>query len=66
MDAAEDDRLGARLRGGLGERQAVADDVGDVLEIRLVVIVSQDDGMALLLQALDLGRSSAGLPRLPP
>ena len=54
VDAAEDDGVRARLGGLLRQRQAVADEVGHVLHVALLVVVRQDDGVELLLEALDL------------
>ena len=41
-------RLAAQL-------QRIADEIGEVLDLGLLVIVREDDGVALLAQALDLG-----------
>jgi hypothetical protein len=56
MDAALDDDLGVDLGRLLGELQRVADDVGDaVIDFRRLVVVRQDDGVALLFQPVDGG-----------
>jgi hypothetical protein len=56
MDAALDDDLGVDLGRLLGELQRVADDIGDaVKDFRRLVVVRQDNGVALLLHAVDGG-----------
>ena len=54
VHAAERDHVGVGLLRGAREAEAVADVIGEVLDLRLLVVVRQDDGVALLLQALDL------------
>ncbi len=41
--------------GLAGEIEAVADEVGNVLDFRRLVIMGEDDGVALLAQPVDLG-----------
>ena len=55
MDAGEDDDLGLGGLRLLRELEAVADEVGQVLDLRILVVVSQDDRIQLALQPLDLG-----------
>jgi hypothetical protein len=50
VDAREADDVGLRLRRGLRELQRVADEVGDVLDLALLVVVREDDGVALALE----------------
>ena len=38
----------------LGQGQRVSQDVGDVLEIGVLIVVGQDDGLAFGLEAFDL------------
>ena len=54
-DAAEGDHLGVGRRRLARQIEAVADEVREVLDFRLLVIMGEDDGVALALQALDLG-----------
>ena len=54
VHAGEDDDLGVGLRGFLAQAQAVPHVVGDVLDVALLVVVGQDDGLALVLEPLDL------------
>ena len=56
VDAAEHDDVRVGARGRLRERQAVADDVGDVLDVGLLVEVGQDDGVQLAFEARDPGK----------
>ena len=37
------------------EIEAVADEIGEVLDLGLLVIMGEDDGVALLAQPVDLG-----------
>ena len=54
VDAGQDDHVGVGLRALLGERQRVAGDVGDAVEdLRRLVVVGEDDGVALPLQLAD-------------
>ena len=59
--AAKGDDLG--VGGGRLARQveAVADEIGEVLDFRLLVIMGEDDRVALLLQARDLGEQVEAL-----
>ncbi|MOA56860.1 hypothetical protein D3C78_1809260 [compost metagenome] len=55
MHARLDDDLGVRARGLLGQPQTVADIVADPVEnLGRHIVVGQDDGVALLLQRVDL------------
>jgi hypothetical protein len=54
VHAGEDDDLGVGVAGRAGELQRVADVVGDVLDVGLLVVVREQDGLALALQGLDL------------
>ena len=56
MDAAEDDHVGLGLGRLLGEPQRIAHVVGDVLDLRHLVVVRQDDRVKLLLEDKDLAR----------
>ncbi|MNV68180.1 hypothetical protein D3C71_1610120 [compost metagenome] len=54
MNAALDDDFGIDLAGVPGKLQRIADDIGDAVEnIRGLVIVRENDGVALLLQPVD-------------
>jgi hypothetical protein len=56
MDAGQHDHIGIRALGFAGQRQAVADDVSDRVEdVRRLIIVRQDDGVALALEPQDGG-----------
>ena len=48
MDAREDDHIGLRGRRLLGEAERVSDVVRDVLDLGNLVVVGEDDGVALL------------------
>ena len=51
VHAGQHDHLGIDRHGLAGQRQAVADDVGDAVEdLRRLVVVRQDDGVPLALQ----------------
>ena len=54
VHAAEDDDVGFRLRGFARQAERVADEVGDVLHLGALVVVRQDDGVALAGERLDL------------
>ena len=55
LDPAEGDDLGVGLGRLAAQLEAVADEIGEVLQFGLLVVVRQDDGVALLAQAVDLG-----------
>jgi hypothetical protein len=55
VDAAEDDHLRVGLRGRLREGKAVADMVGQVLHVGILIVVRQNDGVHLALQPRDFG-----------
>ena len=66
VNAAELDHLGIGLRRLAGEAERVADEVGHVLQLRQLIVVGEDDGVALggerahlLAQARDLAPRSA-------
>ena len=61
MDARQRaDDIGLGTRGLARERQAVADDVGDRVEnVRRLIVVRQDDRVALLLSCRIAAMSSA-------
>ena len=54
-DAAEGDDVGVGRLRLARQIEAVADEVGDVLDLGLLVIMGEDDGVALLAQPVDLG-----------
>ncbi len=54
-DAAEGDHLGVGGRRLARQIEAVADEIGEVLDCRLLVIMGEDHRVALALQPLDLG-----------
>ena len=55
VDAEEEDHvLVLGLLRLLGQHEGVPKDVGDVLQVRLLVVVRQDDRVALVLEPLDL------------
>ena len=56
MDAAEDDDVGVGLGRFAREAERVADEIGDVLHFGSLVVVGEDDGVAVAGEALDLGR----------
>ena len=65
-DAAKSDDLGVGRRRLARQIEAVADEIGEVLDFRLLVIMGEDDGVALALEPLDLGQQVDALqgPRL--
>ena len=63
-DAAKSDDVGVGRRGLARQIEAVADEVGEVLDFRLLVIMGEDDGVALALQPLDLGEEVEPLQAL--
>ena len=54
VNAREANHVGLRFRGGLGELQGITDQIGDVLDIALLVVVRENDRVALFFEALDL------------
>lgn len=53
MHAAHEDDVGIGLGGLLGQSEAVAHKVGDVLQHAFGVVVCEDDGVLLLAHAAD-------------
>ena len=53
--AAKGDHFGVGRRRLARQIEAVADEIGEVLDLRLLVIMGEDHGVALALQPLDLG-----------
>ncbi len=53
VDAAERDHVAVDLRRGLRERERVAHEVGEVLDLRLLVIVREQDRVARFLELAD-------------
>jgi hypothetical protein len=53
MDAAEDDRPGIHLGGRPGQLEAVARDVGEILDLPLLVIMGEDRGIFALFEGED-------------
>ena len=60
MHAAEGDDIGVGFLGLVGQAERVAHVVGDFLDLGDLVIVGQDDGVALLLEAQDFGAQVEG------
>ena len=54
-DAAEGDDVGVGRLRLAAEIEAVADEIGNVLDFGRLVIMGEDDGVALLAQPVDLG-----------
>ncbi len=54
-DAAKGDHVGVGLRRLARQIEAVADEIGEVLDLRLLVIMGEDHRVALALQPIDLG-----------
>ena len=52
-DAAEGDHVALEIAGLAGQLQAVADHVGQFLNLGLLVVVRQQNGLPLLLQVQD-------------
>jgi hypothetical protein len=55
MDTTERDHIRVGLLRRLRELQRVADHVGDVLDLAVLVVVREEDGVALTLEPSDLG-----------
>ena len=55
MDAGEDDELGVGLGGLPRQAERVADEVRDVLDLGALVVVREDDRVALGSELADLG-----------
>ena len=55
-DPAEGDDVGVGGGGLARQVEAVADEISQVLKLGLLVVMRQDDGVAFLLEALDLGQ----------
>jgi hypothetical protein len=53
MDAAENDHVGVGSRCLLGETERIADEIGDVLHLGELVVVSEDDRVALAAETVD-------------
>jgi hypothetical protein len=62
--AAEGDHLGVGRRRLARQIEAVADEIGEVLDLGLLVIMGEDDRVALLLEARDLGEQVEPLQAL--
>ena len=61
MDATEDDDLGVGAGGAARELEGITDEIGAVLDGVVLVVVGQDDGVALLLERFDRsGQLGAG------
>ena len=66
MHAAEHDHLSVGGGGLAGEFERIADEICDVLDLRILVVVRKDHGLALPLQLgngcrqLGVGRATAG------
>ena len=54
VDPAEHDHVRLRVARGPGELEAVADKIREILNLRVLVIVREDDGVAFATQTLDL------------
>ena len=61
VDAAEGDHLGVGVGRLAREPERVADEVGDVLDLRQLVVVGEDDRVALRRQLADLLAESSDL-----
>lgn len=55
MHARKYDHVGLGLSGFLGEAEAIADIVGDVLDVGILVVVGQDYGVPFFFEAFDAG-----------
>jgi hypothetical protein len=63
-DTAKSDDVGIGRRGFARQVEAVADEIGQVLDFRLLVIMRKDDGVALRLQPPDFGKQVDTLQRV--
>jgi len=55
VNACEDNDIGIGLGCLLAQAEAVADVIGDILNLRFLVVVGQDDSIAFFFQLVDLG-----------
>jgi predicted TPR repeat methyltransferase len=55
VHAGEADHVGLGAARGLRELQRITEEVGDVLDVAILVVVREDDGVPLFLEADDLG-----------
>ena len=53
MHPAKDDHVRRRLRCLTGEPEGITNEIGDVLNLRALVVVSEDDRVALSSELLD-------------
>lgn len=53
MDAAEHDHIGVGVGGFSGQLKGVTDEIGNVLNLRLLVVVRKDHGIAILTELVD-------------
>ncbi len=53
VDAAEDDDICLGCRGFAGEVERIADEISNVLDFGALIIVGDDDGVALGAQVID-------------
>src|SRR5438094_553766 len=54
MDAAEDNGRASHPRGDTGELQAIAGEIGELLDFAILVVVSEDGGVFAGLEGLNL------------
>jgi hypothetical protein len=54
VDAAEEDDFGLGGLGLVAEAEGIADEIGDALDVLVLVVVSEDDGVALFFKGEDL------------
>ena len=54
-DPGKNDHIGVRGRGPAGQVEGIADEIGQILNLPVLVIMGQDDGVLLTLEAVDLG-----------
>ena len=63
VDAAEGDDVGVGFFGFVGEAEGVADEIGDFLDVAGLVVVGEDDGVALFFEAQDFVLDGRGRRR---
>ncbi len=56
LDPAKGDHIGIGFGRHLAQLERIADKIGQVLDLRALIIMRQDHRVALLAQAIDLGK----------
>ena len=62
MNAAKKNHVGVGLRGLITQTQRIADEMGDFLQLRHLVVVRENDGVALTRELAELLCEIAAIP----